>query len=117
MRPIDAQKAKDRIEQIFCEDCVRGNKCMRCSLSVCFTAIDDVPTLDVAPVVHGEWIDAEYDEYELEFGRHQYFCSVCEKHADSFVGGSEEWWCRRKPNYCPNCGAKMDGKEQTDADN
>lgn len=33
MRPIDARKAKDRIEQIFCEDCVQGNKCMHCSLS------------------------------------------------------------------------------------
>ena len=70
--------------------------------------LPDVQFVDAVPVVHGEWLDANYDD-EIKFGRHLYFCSVCNKHADSFVGGTEDWWCSRKPNYCPNCGARMDG--------
>lgn len=54
----------------------------------------DMPATDVAPVVHGRWIPAEYpfeDEYQD--------CSNC--------GYKAVWGFRY--NYCPNCGAKMDG--------
>ena len=45
---------------------------------------------DVAPVVHAAWmID--------EFGRS---CSACEEYIDDDARSSE---------YCPNCGARMDG--------
>ena len=48
--------------------------------------------VDAVPVVHGQWI---HDINNL-FG-----CSVC---------GERETMSARKPkNYCPNCGAKMDG--------
>ncbi len=59
----------------------------------------------------GEWIDAA-DEYDMQLRRHMYICSICGKHADSFVGGTEDWWTSRKPNYCPNCGAKMHGERK-----
>ncbi len=54
-----------------------------------------VPTADVAPVVHGRW---EWDTEDI------YRCSNCaEKSHVKEVMGHPEW------DYCPNCGAKMDG--------
>lgn len=49
------------------------------------------PAADVAPVVHGRWIMHD-DEFGLTCE-----CSVC--HIETMGDG----------NYCPNCGAKMDG--------
>ena len=46
---------------------------------------------DVAPVVHGRWI-ASHDEFCA--------CSICKYPA--YVAWNQT-------NYCPNCGAKMDG--------
>ena len=50
-----------------------------------------LPAVDVAPVVHGRWIMHD-DEFGLTCE-----CSVC--HIETMGDG----------NYCPNCGAKMDG--------
>lgn len=55
------------------------------------------PTADVVEVRHGEW----------KYNRHcapdesLYYCSLC------IDGGSDIG----VDNYCPNCGAKMDGKD------
>lgn len=50
----------------------------------------------VAPVVHGRWIDVR--EKRL-FGDHYFLCSNCKSRNGSMISF----------NYCPNCGAKMDG--------
>lgn len=63
--------------------------------------INQFPAADVAPVVHGGWIDKPI----MRNGYHyQSWCSACGKH--SSIGGIDS--NRHKP-YCPNCGAKMDG--------
>ena len=49
------------------------------------------PTVDAVEVVHGRWEQARYTEAPL------YICSQC---------GKPEY---KQHNYCPNCGAKMDG--------
>lgn len=49
------------------------------------------PAVDARPVVHGEWIEL-HEENGHEVGT----CSHC-RHV------------RIVDNYCPNCGAKMDG--------
>lgn len=56
-------------------------------------AIDYIPAADVAPVVHGRWIPCKYATSENED------CSNC---GYSTYYGNEY-------DYCPNCGAKMDG--------
>ena len=50
-----------------------------------------IPAEDVAPVRHGRWIMHD-DEFGLTCE-----CSAC--HIETMGDG----------NYCPNCGAKMDG--------
>ena len=54
---------------------------------------------DVAPVQHGRW--AYYDTY-ID-GITIFRCTCC---GDLQSGGDGWGW---KKNYCPNCGAKMDG--------
>ena len=55
--------------------------------------IEALPAADVAPVVHGRWIPF----HSTHAGDIQY-CSACD------IG------CTWKPDYCPNCGARMDGE-------
>ena len=38
-----------------------------------------------------------------------YRCSECKRVCSDFIRGT--YWIIRKPNYCPNCGAKMKGAE------
>lgn len=59
--------------------------------------IKAIPTADVAPVVHGRWI---HDGRRIQSGIDWCHCSECGK-SDNF--------CART-NYCPNCGARMDGE-------
>lgn len=49
--------------------------------------------VEVQPVVHGYWLYG--DEYA---GHHDVDCSVCGECAREYF------------DYCPNCGAKMDGR-------
>ncbi len=58
-----------------------------------------LPAADVAPVVHGRWIDGAED---FTCGNHNAECSICRCYV-SWDGCDEDF------NYCPNCGAKMDG--------
>ncbi len=59
--------------------------------------LKEQPAADVAPVVHGRWISVPSSDTVM--GK-AYTCSECEKmRFGSF-----------KPNYCPNCGARMDGE-------
>ena len=55
---------------------------------------DDVVKV-FAPVRHGRWIEQE----KYTFGV-MYDCSIC---GDRILDNGHSW------NYCPNCGAKMDG--------
>ena len=57
--------------------------------------IAEMPAADVAPVQHGRWNDGDP------------YCPICRK--DKFRGLDADIWADWKPDYCPNCGAKMDG--------
>lgn len=54
----------------------------------------------------GKWID-EADKIDAQYGKHSYKCPKCGKYAEYFVSGTEVWWDRIKPNFCPNCGVRM----------
>lgn len=56
--------------------------------------IDNIPAADVAPVVHGQWLD------DVDY----MFCSICGVQWNYCDNDTETF------NYCPYCGAKMDLK-------
>lgn len=53
--------------------------------------VDLIPAADVVEVRHGYWVDGKCGHYKI--------CSECKQIADFDF------------DYCPNCGAKMDGKD------
>ena len=57
--------------------------------------VESAPTVDAVEVVHGRWIEQE----KYTFGT-MYDCSIC---GNRILDNGHSW------NYCPNCGAKMDG--------
>lgn len=62
-----------------------------------------MPAADVVEVRHGRWIDKTWtteDDWSC-YNHHVVICSVCNKQFDYIIN--------EKSNYCPNCGAKMDG--------
>lgn len=59
---------------------------------ICTQEINSIPVADVAPVVHGRWIP-----FHSKISGDIQYCSACEI---GFVA---------KSDYCPHCGAKMDG--------
>lgn len=87
-----------------------GRKCEECDFaqdmdSWCGSELFGVevlsmPTVDAAPVVHGEWIPT-FHEYANKFER----CMI----ADEFHCSQCGVYSKMKSHYCPNCGAKMDG--------
>ena len=66
--------------------------------------LHDIPAADVAPVVHGKWIEVTRSVYygmdkqgnPIYRDRSVYYCSECNRKTVI------------KEKYCPDCGAKMD---------
>lgn len=70
---------------------------------ICTKEINSIPAADVSPVVHGRWISWEKaGNFVPSPDRHE--CSVCHDAAQVLVNGLE-----LLSDYCPNCGAMMDG--------
>ena len=87
MRLIDGDAL---MEQMKCRKYVG-----RPSDPVCL--VEDAPTIDAVPAVHGNWKIVYGNERER---LHVFECTVCKMH----TGNGEGF------NYCPFCGAKMDAK-------
>lgn len=77
---------------------VNGQSSLTMTRSSLIDSISKLPAADVAPVVHGRWI-ALHDEFCT--------CSIC-KYPVYLM------W--DQTNYCPNCGAKMDGGNGDEVD-
>lgn len=65
-------------------------------------ALENVPAADVAVVAHGQWSTGRFN---LETGNYEEQCTRCRNFSKEYG----------KP-YCPNCGAKMDGGADHEAD-
>lgn len=63
----------------------------------CISELMAIPAADVAEVVHGKWENGNP------------ICPVCGE--DKFKNLDADIWCDWQPDFCPNCGAKMDGGE------
>lgn len=98
-RLIDANNLIEEIREERCYNCrnFKDMKCDYCGTADYIYMIEDMPAADVAPVRHGRWIEQE----KYTFGV-MYDCSIC---GSRILDNGHSW------NYCPNCGAKMDEKE------
>ena len=102
-----------------CNECIHNGvcglqeHCFDIELQLKEFGCDDFkPTADVVEVRHGEWV-LEHETYG------QMMCSVCGKECPTERKPDPYEECRMtnfyiKSNYCPNCGAKMDGKGDND---
>ncbi len=87
-RLIDANAIKYRKKDEYC-----GNGNSRPVRYVFDDDIAELPTVDAVEVVHGRWI---YEPVEFSLVK-DIHCSVCRRYV------------KVPENYCPDCGAKMDG--------
>ena len=100
--------------------------------------VENLPAADVAPVRHGRWMhtkkhlwyknkDGSIDEWSLDVGFHngpacqvcgEAVCMHCHPDWESMECETGHYLCSvcgevstdAHENYCPNCGAKMDGE-------
>ena len=97
---IEREAALNLLCQENCGPDYVKDKCKNCYAAA---FIEYAPAADVAPVVHGEWIVLD------ECANEGVYCSVCHKK----VYRVDYARCVKKnkvrSNYCPNCGARMDG--------
>ena len=74
------------------------------STELAWISVSKIPAADVAPVVHGKWLNS-YNDFS---------CAECDRCGTIFEVTDNETdeglWNAFKLSYkyCPNCGAKMD---------
>ena len=97
------------IEDRYCLPCkeagkdYNGCRCRACWVDDMRGDVIDAPAADVVPVVHGRW--GHTDLASHWYGKDE--CSACTYHENDRSDLSHF-------NYCPNCGAKMDGGDGND---
>ena len=98
-RFIDANNLIEEIREERCYNCrnFKDMKCDYCGTADYIYMIEDMPAADVAPVVHGRWEEASDGDGIV--------CPFCRTDFCTIIYDTEYF------NYCPNCGAKMDEKE------
>ena len=108
-RLIDANALMDAfrnymVERYDEEKCVSEENCKTCEKSCLWRKkVSAAPTVDAVEVVHGRWVLGNVEPgYFTPGGNRPWVCSKC---------GEVISYRLDKPmeNYCPNCGAKMDG--------
>lgn len=109
MRLIDADALMNTLQELFDkrekEQMFTGSRGSFVTWNDAICHFKTAPTIDAVPVVHGKW------EWNTDNGF--YYCSKCQTVSPREDQDGEYCDC---PNYCPNCGAKMDGGEDDEAD-
>lgn len=92
MRPIDADRALEIVRDQGIAHPTAYHLTNYATL-----ILREAPTIDVAPVRHGRWISIPHKLARI--------CSVCNRDEPyKFANINADVY-----DYCPNCGAKMDG--------
>lgn len=89
-RLIDADKAVNVIAELIEQEW--GYEGIKEDVKGIF---EKAPTVDAEPVKHGKW----GEPFRNIYGEKVYTCPEC------------SYLVLKKENYCPNCGAKMDGEQ------
>ena len=91
---IRKQDAADWLKQ-YGQDVLHGK--YKFSLMYIWKNLMDLPSADVAPVVHGKWMKEDRGHVE--------YCAVCDQCGFDWMWSDREYF-----KFCPNCGAKMDAR-------
>lgn len=102
---ISREAFLEQYRSLYCSDCdgrknekgklvyeIGDAPCRACDIGNMLDAVEDFPSADVAPVVHGEWLWFE------GCSNSGLYCKVMTPK-------------KKLSTYCPNCGAKMDKLE------
>lgn len=100
MRTIDADKLVDMLYD--------NEFAVLCPLDEVSGVVDACPTVDAVPVVHGWWDDS--GRYTFPGGSTAVRCTNCGCALTESEYRMNNW------NYCPVCGAKMDGERKDGGD-
>lgn len=131
---VDIDAAKEAVRKAECDADYDGR---RFDAEFIENALDFIPAADVAPVVHGRWIftkrhlwykdeNGNIDEWRVDNGFHNgpecqichtAFCEHCTPDWSTTECEIGHYYCSEcaetsrdaHEDYCPNCGAKMDG--------
>jgi hypothetical protein len=95
------------IEERYCLPCKEagkdhnGCKCRACWVDDMCGEVIDAPAADVAPVVHGRWIQPHWKNSD--------YCCDCSECDGEAMHRDYQWDKNGIYPICPNCGARMDG--------
>ena len=90
---IDRQALKDKLK--------RWDECDPYEfVEIAFHAVEDAPTIDAVPVVHGKWIHLYKNNYR---------CSVC----GAWFIFEDENNPYEEGRFCPYCGARMGERRES----
>lgn len=104
MRLIELDAALDALREVIvpAEDIGFGDELTdgyNDGINMAVTVVSVLPTVDAVPVRHGRWKGHYCEDDGIRDG---WECSAC---------GEWYYFGENKPNFCPHCGAKMDGKD------
>ena len=109
---IDRQEVIKKLNELDSR-LMRGHYADECAgVTMANSIVQNVPTADVAPVVHGRWV---YNSNGMDWNLGAWQCSVCKCNNNNLPGNDKyNPYIFQGSNYCPNCGAKMDEEEYND---
>ena len=91
---------RKQVENALTMEAVKSSNCKIRTFARAISVLNSVPAADVAPVVHGKWIQC-FEDWRMQIEGDK--CSIC---------GFEHYGTPRGEfKFCPNCGAKIDGGE------
>ena len=111
---INREAFKKSVEERYCKPCKAEGKdhngcwCRACWVDDMLDEVECFQPSDVAPVVHGRWDDS--GRYTFPSGDVAVRCTNCGCALTKSEYRLYTW------NYCPICGAKMDGGDNDEAD-
>lgn len=111
---IEREKAYEMLRTVLDEEenhirsSYEGNAGYEMALVMTQKKLEGIPSADVRPERHGYWIRPN----AAQTRSYKWKCSECgEISCCVYNGGKYNKNCVCKFLYCPNCGAKMDGKD------
>lgn len=92
---------------LICKQCGAVNKWYAEGWNDCLlrvkSMVSNVPAADVAPVVYGQWIHPHW--------KNSNYCYDCSECGGEAMHRDYQWAKDGIYPICPNCGARMDGRE------